>query len=255
MLRVLRKGFLLYIFVLIAAGNWMTQHRLASWENSLWVGVYPINGDGSEVSARYIDGLTEEDFQALAEYMAAEAARFGVTHNRPVTVVLLPEVAGQPPMPPRSDNMLQVMLWSLKLRWWAWNMENDEAPAMDVSLFVRYFDPGRTKSVEHSLGLQKGRIGIVNAFASRRYRGSNRVVIAHELLHTLGATDKYDLATGLPVFPEGYAEPELAPLHPQRVAELMGGRIPVSRLRAEIPGRLSDTLIGPLTAKEIGWRQ
>jgi len=33
-------------------------------------------------------------------------------------------------------------------------------------------------------------------------------VIAHELLYTLNATDKYDLNTGLPIFPNGYAEPE-----------------------------------------------
>lgn len=43
------------------------------------------------------------------------------------------------------------------------------------------------------------------------------------------------------------------PLHPQRYAELMGGRIPLSASRAEMPGRLGDTLVGPLTAHEIGW--
>ena len=44
----------------------------------------------------------------------------------------------------------------------------------------------------HSTGLQKGMLGVVNAFASADQEGSNAVVIAHELLHTFGATDKYD---------------------------------------------------------------
>jgi len=40
------------------------------------------------------------------------------------------------------------------------------------------------------------------------------VVIAHELLHTVGATDKYDPATNESSLPEGYAEPDKIPLFP-----------------------------------------
>jgi hypothetical protein len=72
-------------------------------------------------------------------------------------------------------------------------------------------------------------------------------------LHTLNATDKYDLSTTLPIYPEGYAEPEKTPLHPQAFAELMGGRIPRSETSAEIPNSLKHTLIGDITAREIGW--
>jgi len=75
----------------------------------------------------------------------------------------------------------------------------------------------------------------------------------HELLHTLGATDKYDLSNNQPLFPDGYAEPELTPLHPQLKAEIMGGRIPLSQLKAIIPSSLAKTVIGPKTANEIGW--
>lgn len=83
--------------------------------------------------------------------------------------------------------------------------------------------------------------------------GANHVVIAHELLHLVGATDKYDLATGTPVYPEGYAEPPLAPLYPQSTAELMGGRIPLSPEASKMPKDLSECLLGPATAAEIGW--
>ena len=78
------------------------------------------------------------------------------------------------------------------------------------------------------------------------------MVIAHELLHTFGASDKYDLATLQPIYPAGYAEPALSPRLPQSKAEIMGGRTPVDELNAEIPASLADTVIGAETAQEIG---
>ena len=65
----------------------------------------------------------------------------------------------------------------------------------DVRIFVRYHRPDFAVTLENSIGLQKGMVGIVNAYVSRRRAGANNVIIAHELLHTLGATDKYDPAT------------------------------------------------------------
>jgi hypothetical protein len=83
--------------------------------------------------------------------------------------------------------------------------------------------------------------------------GSNHVVIAHELLHTLGATDKYGPGNNQPRFPDGYAEPDRHPRLPQLYAELMAGRIALSETTAETPTQLDDVLIGPATAREIGW--
>jgi hypothetical protein len=87
----------------------------------------------------------------------------------------------------------------------------------------------------------------------RRQAGSNNVVLAHEMLHTLGATDKYDLQTTLPIFPDGYAEPNKNPRYPQESAELMAGRIPVSEKRAEIPDDLTQCTVGAATARELKW--
>jgi hypothetical protein len=93
--------------------------------------------------------------------------------------------------------------------------------------------------------------GVVNAYSSRKYRGRNNVVIAHEFLHTLGATDKYDLSTGIPLVPNGIADPDRSPLYPQTHAELMGGRIPLAPDDAVVPRDLSFVVIGPSTAREI----
>ncbi|MGH8187189.1 MAG: hypothetical protein ACREUC_11545, partial [Steroidobacteraceae bacterium] len=83
----------------------------------------------------------------------------------------------------------------------------------------------------------------------------NDVVLAHELLHTLGATDKYDLANDQPAHPDGYAEPGREPLYPQSVAELMGGRIPLSSDESVTPESLRQVIVGDKTAREIGWQR
>ena len=140
------------------------------------------------------------------------------------------------------------------MRWWAAQATDDQpGPTPDVQMFVAYHDPEIRTEVPHSLGLQKSMLGVVHAFATRRMAGSNNLVIAHEMLHTLGATDKYDPADNQPVYPEGYAEPDREPLHPQTHAEIMGGRIPVNEWEAAIPESLRWARVGPTTAAEINW--
>ena len=140
------------------------------------------------------------------------------------------------------------------MRYWAWRMErNQQGVTPDIKLFVVYFDPETHETLPHSVGVQKGLFGVVNAYATRSQRGSNQVVLAHELLHTLGATDKYNLSTGLPLYPIGFAEPDAEPRYPQRNAEIMGGRIPVSPSKAEMPNALTRTRVGRNTALEIRW--
>ena len=81
----------------------------------------------------------------------------------------------------------------------------------------------------------------------------NRIVIAHELMHILGASDKYDPRTGQPFAPDGLANPSKIPLYPQNQAEIMAGRIAVSASSWAQPTSLSACVIGEVTASEIGW--
>ena len=94
---------------------------------------------------------------------------------------------------------------------------------------------------------------VVNAFAREDMAGANNVVIAHELLHTFGATDKYDLAGNRPLLPDGFADPNARPLYPQAQAEIMAGRIPLSETRADVPAGMDEVAIGLKTAREINW--
>ena len=120
-------------------------------------------------------------------------------------------------------------------------------------MFVLYHDPLLTPTVPHSLGLTKGLIGVVYAFAAPAMSGANNVVIAHELLHTVGATDKYDPTNDAPRFPDGYGDPRQVPLYPQAKAEIMAGRRMVTPDRWEQASSLDETAVGAATALEIRW--
>ena len=210
-----------------------------------------MNADSSETVDRYIATLEVEDFTDIEEFLTREVQRYGRTISRPLRMELGTPIRTQPPEI-GGRGVLDVMTWSLKLRWWAWRAagkQDDITP--DVRIFIRYQSPDEAYKLEDSVGLQKGMVGIVNARASRRHEGANNVIIAHEFMHTLGATDKYELGTGQPLAPEGLAEPDRRPLYPQRWAEIMGGRIAIAQNDAVIPKSLRYTIIGPATAREI----
>lgn len=252
MFRNIRIAFLLYILLFVALGAWVTRASSTDWEQTLWVNVYPINGDGSGEAEDYIKQLTAGDFSQVSEFLIRETGRYGYTSNEPLKIYVGPMITARPPQPPASGNWFSIAGWSLSFRYWAWSAtRGDSLPTPDVKIFMVFFHPDTSVALEPSLGLSKGMIGIVNAFASHRMAGSNQLVVAHELLHTLGATDKYDPRTNLPTFPNGYADPEHHPLYPQPGTEVMGGRRAVSASVAEIPDSLRNVTIGRATALEI----
>jgi hypothetical protein len=253
MYKSIRILILLLILFGVALGAWREKTRSVAWKNTLPVNIYLINGDNSPAVTEYLHSLTLEDFQPIETFMHNEAVRYDRTANASIEVKLGGIIATSPPEPPRDGSALEVIIWSLKMRWWAYRSVNLAGPKPQVKMFLLYFDPARTQRLGHSTGLRKGLIGRVNVFASHDMAAQNNVVIAHEFLHTLGATDHYDLATDQPIYPDGYAFPDLAPLLPQRYAEIMAVRIPVSPAEAVAPGSLDDVLIGSKTADEINW--
>ena len=251
-LRKLRVSLLLAILVVVALGLWTERVRLASWQDPVWVAVYPINAENDAGVAAHIDSLAERDFDPIEAYLRQQAAAHGLALDRAVEVKLAPPVSERPPTPPASGGTLAVMLWSLHMRWWAWRHDTYDGPE-EIRIFVLYHAARSGRRLAHSLGLEKARLGVVNGFGAHGFHDRNHVVITHELLHTLGASDKYDAVTGQPIHPEGYAEPMREPLHPQRRAELMGARIPLAPGQSRMPRSLDETTIGRGTAVEIGW--
>jgi len=251
--KTVRVTVLLVILVAVGANAWLSKQRATDWQHPLRIVIYPINGDGSAVANDYIRSLNAADFTPIERFFRREMRRYGIENEFPLSIQVAPTVSSLPPPLPADQGVLKVMLWSLQLRLWAFRVDDYQGPTPEVRLFVQYFDPERVKRLDHSLGLEKGMIGVIKAFASTKLAARNNVVITHELLHTLGATDKYDLRTNQPRFPDGYADPQWKPLYPQRRAEIMAGRIPRSPAEAVIPHGLDETIVGPATAGEIRW--
>ncbi len=252
----LRQLLMIFILFCVALGTYLTRSRSTDWDQPLWVTVFPINGDGSVQTDKYIDTLSRKSFTSIEEFMVTEATRYSVDIALPVRIDVGVPIKSRPPLPETDASPLSVALWSLQIRWWAWRVTSDQpGPRPDIKLFLVYYDPDTHPELAHSLGLQKGMLGICNVFSDRAMAGSNKVVAAHEMLHTLGASDKYAGVDSLPVFPIGYAEPDRDPLYPQRYAEIMGGRLPVSAQQAKIPTGLRNVRVGAATALEINWAE
>lgn len=250
--RRIRYLILLLILLAVAANEAIIKLRVASWERALVVRIYAINGDYMSGSAAYIDSLVLADFKPIERFINNEARRYQI----PVDAVRLEysnKLEMMPPQLPLQSSVLDNIIWSLRFRAWAlyWYFVDDSNSA-DINLFVNYFDTDITQSLRHSVGLQGGMIGLINAFANKSYNGSNNVVITHEIMHTLGASDKYG-QSNQPLHPSGYAEPYQLPLYPQRKAEIMGGRIPLSATLAKMPQSLKQVVVGVITASEINW--
>jgi hypothetical protein len=256
MWRHLRIAILLLILGLAAYSNWYDRLSTTDWDETLWIGVFPINAAGDDATADYIGRLSTERIADIEQFLNREAKRYGVQIARPVRVDLYPAVTEQPPPHAAHANVLQTMWWSLKLRMYARRASRAKGrPPPQIRIFVLYHDPSFARSVPHSVGMQKGLVGVVHAFADTGMTRPNNVVIAHEILHTLGATDKYDPESLAPLFPNGYAEPDRAPRFPQTLTEIMAGRYAVDAQTFEQPDSLNDVRVGPATALELRWEK
>jgi hypothetical protein len=256
MWRNIRIAFLLLVLAVAAYSNWYDRLSTTDWDETLWVGVFPIDADGNRGTAKWLARLTQDDVTAIETFLNDEAHRHGVTIERPVRVDLYPQVAERPPEIDPGSGLLSRMTASLRLRLYA--RRNSHPPGRappQIRVFVLFHDPAYTQSVPHSVGLQKGLVGVVHAFADDAMTPTNNVVIAHEILHTLGATDKYDPATLEPIYPIGYAEPGRQPLVPQALTEIMAGRYVAAPGKFEMPDSLRDVRVGAATALEIRWPQ
>jgi hypothetical protein len=229
--------------LVVALTTWQDRYRSTRWREPLYVAIYPIAADDSAATRTYLAALDAATFDPLHEFFMREAQRYALNVSEPVKIRLRPPLPSSPPQRAPSAGILATAFWSLKLRYWAWRASGHAGEPEDIRIFVLYHDPALTPRVAHSLGLTKGLIGVVYAFAEPGMSGANNVVIAHELLHTVGASDKYVPGNDAPRFPDGYGDPAQKPLYPQRFAELMAGRRMLSAAQWQQPDSLDEVVI------------
>jgi hypothetical protein len=248
-----RITVLLLVLLVVAGQAWLDRFSTTRWQHTVYVGAFPVSADASTATARYLEKLDQGKIDEVGDFLRTQAHRYGVAVDEPIELKLYPQLTSPPPALDSGAGVITRILWSLKLRYYRSRALAAVSPRPKIALFLLYHDPALTQSVPHSAGLQRGLTAVVHLFASRSQEAQNRIVITHELLHTFGATDKYDLATGLPQYPEGFAEPQRTPRYPQQLAEIMAGRTPLSATEARLPDGLEEERVGPLTAREIGW--
>ena len=254
MFRYLRIAILLTILVIVAGNQWLTGKRLASWEKPLWITIYPVLLDSDPGTRRYAESLSTDSFRDIGVFLKRQAARYDRRFENPAIVQVARPLTALPPAIPAENSGVKIALWSLKMRWWIWrNGSQDGLVGEDVRMFVLYQKGDSNDPMERSVGIKNGSYGLVNAVASKAKASRNRIVITHELLHILGASDKYDFQTGQPIAPAGIANPGQSPLYPQDSAEIMAGRIATSANHWRYPASLKFCVIGTETAAEIGW--
>ena len=252
--KLMRVVALLSILFVIVIGTWMTERRLASWDRPAWVTVYPIVADDKADTLKFAKAIDAEDFRAVNEFMERESRPYGIAVTPTFYIQVTPVSADMPPAMPDQYSTAAIALWSLKMRWWTWKKGfNDGLVEGDIQMFVLYNSANGPNEVDISVGMRKGRYGVVNAYAMKSMQQQNLVVFTHELMHVFGASDKYVRSTGEPEFPFGFADPDQYPLFPQKRAEIMGGRIPLSSFDSRMPSSLKQCKIGKQTAVEIGF--
>jgi hypothetical protein len=253
-----RRARILFLLALLGAtAAWAasTEHRRhvrTRWDRPVEVGVVLLDRDGAADARQWRRGLDE-----LASHLHAEMNRCRGAGFPPFRFSLAGPVpwSGSLPLSPPSDGLGDRTWHALDL--WRALRDVDAAAGTagarwDVRVYVLAVKvPGWDGSFAEGVGALNGELVLVRGSGAGDLSMPLQV-IGHELLHTVGASDKYD-AAGHALEPEGLADPDAEPRFPQRHAEWMVGEVAVAPGVGRLPSSLSEVRVGPATAREIGW--
>lgn len=231
-----------------------SRHERNAWERPLSVAVVLVRRGG-------LDGAAVDVFRdriaALQARLAEECHRYRPEPVRPFELTFFGPVDGdEDPPQAGGDGLLDAITESWAL--WRWTSRIDRAAGLDAEPFdSRIYVAARApKSADREMvegeSQEGGRLGAVQVDLDASMADFALFVVAHELFHTLGASDKYD-ATGHTLIPAGLAAPNRDPLFPQEQAEIMARNRPVAPRSESPPERLDELGVGPATAHEVGW--
>lgn len=251
--------FVLFVVVLYAIRDFRSRRERTTWERSLEVGVVLVHANGTAaVDAVAIEALRERA-DALGARLEAEQRRHRPGAPTPFRFRVKGSVdAPAPPPAPPSDGLVDLArhAWAVS----RWTKDVDERAGVvpehyDTRVYVVVRRPtSAERTIVEGTSEQGGRLGFVDVELDETMIDLTWFVVAHELFHTLGATDKYD-ESGRARFPDGFVDPSASPPHPQRAAEIMARNRPIAPGIERVPETLDELGVGPATASEIGWSQ
>ena len=268
-----RQGVLLLVLLVVATWgfiNYRADHHTFAWDQSVSVAVIALLDDHGEPQEadwfiqRFLSrsARPHQNLREVEEWIQQEYTRY-TGDERPMFEFFVRgplRLKEDPPTLPSVDDSFYERWRGVKdfVEYFKELAQRDELnlASPDITLFVYFYDV-RDKARHElfqsfdSLATRRDRMGIVFFPMTRRFLGHTTAVVAHELCHPLGASDKYD---GNSVFPEGYAEPNREPRFPQPKAEIMALGRPVSAAKDAPVRNLNECVVGSVTAEEMNWQ-
>lgn len=252
-----RVTFLLLVLagvVLWATNDWYQRRVRKHWQAPLRVALVLVERE--KVPEATLVKLESRVFD-LERRLRQEFERHSGRAMDPFSIIVKGPVLADSD-PPRVGEQDLLGLARHALAVWRWTRTVDQAAQVEwrgydsrIYLVVRPAQEHESAFVEGE-SEDGGRIGFATADIDESMLDFALFVSAHELFHTLGATDKYD-ASGRAAYPDGFADPEQQPLYPQPGAELMARNLALSPTSERPPESLSELWVGPKTARELGW--
>lgn len=183
---------LILLTLLLGLAFYAQQQKLKSrnWTEPLQLVIYPINAEnGNPAVDGYIRELDDSVFAPIDSFFAEQSQDYNLITRQPTVTKLGPAVTAQPPPAPLPNaGYAAIIWWGLKFRYWVYqNTPDSDSNIRRIRVFVQYHAAGKDKRLRHSLGLDKGLVALVQAFAAIEQDRQNNIVIAHEVLHTVGA--------------------------------------------------------------------
>ncbi|MBI5531256.1 MAG: hypothetical protein HY898_00975 [Deltaproteobacteria bacterium] len=255
---LVRVGVLLSILALVvlyAVHDLRSRHARTDWRR-------PVSAALVVVRRGPVDDLAiqslRERIPRLQGALQSECARYRSCPTEPIFFRVYGPIDAAEPPAPSGEGVLDLAQQSWAM--WRYSRAVDARAGVDtggtdakIYLVVRPPEDEHRRFVE-GFGELGGRLGAVSVELDPSMVDFALFVATHELLHTLGATDKYD-PSGHVVAPAGLAEPDLVPVYPQLRAEVMARLRPIGPSAQVPPETLAELGIGPVTAREIGWTQ
>ncbi|HKY41010.1 MAG TPA: hypothetical protein VJN18_33980 [Polyangiaceae bacterium] len=244
---------ILIVLLLWGAHDWSDRRARVAWQKPLRVALVLVARE--PIPEGTLGLLTARSFD-LERRLAHEYARYTGHTETPVEIVVR-GVASEAEAPPslEGDDLLDLVTYGA--RQWRWTSAIDSQARVERGYDSRVYlvlKPAVGKEPAFVKGESEygGRVGIAQADIARDTVDFALFVVAHELFHTLGATDKYD-EQGHARYPGGFAEPQRPRLYPQPGAEVMARGVPLAPGFERAPETLDELYVGDATARELGW--
>ncbi|MBX3230808.1 MAG: hypothetical protein KIT84_01215 [Labilithrix sp.] len=251
--------FILFLVVLYAVRDLRSRRGRNAWDHTLDVAIVLVHAAGEPPIDPDAQRALEDRIPVLEDRLAAEAERHRPGLGKPLRFKLHgPVEVAAPPPSPASDGAVDLASQTIAMKKWLADVDPRAGVVpehWDTRIYVVARKPAsERRSFVEGQSEQDGRIGSVAVELDASMADTTLFVVTHELMHTLGATDKYD-AAGNTKLPEGLADPDREPLYPQDRAEVMARNRVVAPGNETIPTSLDQLAVGPQTATEIGWRR